>query len=501
MRRAGGRACAALAVLVLAGCVAPGGDIHLEPLFARYVTADGARETEALFGLYQRRVGGVRRRHAEDPPARSRSTLGPIVSVDRDAGPNLRSRWRYLVPLGYALDRGEERSAVLVPLFAWRTGPKPDDKHESFLFTVFGWIIRSSEEDGIEFGWFPFYGDIDSFSIFDRFQFFLWPLWMRLEGDGSVGRHVLFPVFSWTRGDGKRGWRVWPLVGHTWHPGSYDRWFVLWPILHLHHNRLWTQTPETKWMVFPLFGRTTAGSYHATTVLWPFLGYARDKESGFWALDMPWPFVRLQQGPGEVVRRRFWPFFSYLHAGSLTAWDYLWPIIRRQEERYALVDRDLFWFFPFWQSFVEHDRERELESTWHKLWPLFQHETSGDWRRGSFPTLDPFQRNELVDRHFAWLWKVWEWETEGSRHHARSIGGLVHHESDERESRTSFSGLWARRERSGQAGSVREHSLLFGLLRWRVTEGQGFDMLGPAFPGPGWSSTWAEEEPRSSGAH
>jgi len=27
---------------------------------------------------------------------------------------------------------------------------------------------------------------------------------------------------------------------------------------------------------------------------------------------------------------------------------------------------------------------------------------------------------------------------------------------------------------------------LFGLLRWRVTEGEGFDMLPVAFPGPGW---------------
>jgi hypothetical protein len=47
---------------------------------------------------------------------------------------------------------------------------------------------------------------------------------------------------------------------------------------------------------------------------------------------------------------------------------------------------------------------------------------------------------------------------------------------------------------------VREHSLLFGLLRWRVTEAEGFDMLRPAFPGPGWPAEWgAVDEPRGSG--
>jgi hypothetical protein len=34
---------------------------------------------------------------------------------------------------------------------------------------------------------------------------------------------------------------------------------------------------------------------------------------------------------------------------------------------------------------------------------------------------------------------------------------------------------------------VRETSLLFGLVRWRVTADEGFAMLRPAFPGPGWA--------------
>lgn len=485
---------AALALLV-AGCVTGGGDVHLEPLFARFVASDGARETEALFGLYHRRVGGTSRRHAGDRPAASRTTVGPLLGVDRDEEGGARSRWRFLVPFGYGLDRGDERQATLIPVFTWRSGPKPDGSRESFLFSLPGWIVRKNDREGTDFGWFPFWGDVRSVSVFDRLQFFLWPLWMRLDGGGSVGRHVLFPFFGWTRGTGKNGWHAWPFALRAWHEGAYDRWSFLWPVFHVQRNRLWERTPERKWMVLPLLGRTRAGNYTATSVLWPFFGWASDPVTGFWALDAPWPLVRLQTGPEDTKRRRFWPFFSYLHAGSLTAWDFAWPIVRRQREHYAKVDRASSFVLPFWQSFHEHDREQELESSWHKLWPLFQHEASGGWRRGSFPTLDPFQRNELVDRYYAWIWKLWEWEAQGEHRHERSWAGIVRRERDARETRTSLSGLWASRVRDEPGGRVRERSLLFGLLRWRVTEGRGFDMLAPAFPGPGWSPAWPQDDP------
>ena len=68
----------------------------------------------------------------------------------------------------------------------------------------------------------------------------------------------------------------------------------------------------------------------------------------------------------------------------------------------------------------------------------------------------------------------------------RSWLGLYKRERGPEEERRSLAGLWSSRRYRGEEGSVKETSLLFGLLRWRVTEGSGFDMLRPAFPGPGW---------------
>ena len=79
-----------------------------------------------------------------------------------------------------------------------------------------------------------------------------------------------------------------------------------------------------------------------------------------------------------------------------------------------------------------------------------------------------------------------EWQTDEDMRRERSWGGIWRRERDAAEERTSLSGLWARREYRADEREVRETSLLFGLVRWRVTEGQGFDMLPLAFPGPGW---------------
>ena len=148
--------------------------------------------------------------------------------------------------------------------------------------------------------------------------------------------------------------------------------------------------------------------------------------------------------------------------------------------------RDSVWIIPFWQSWDRLDKRTGETSDWRKLFPLFQYEREGAWRRGSFPTLDPFWRSELIDEHYSWIWKLYEWEEEAELRRERAWLGLYRRERGLGEDRRSIAGLWSRRKYRDGGRTVRETSLLFGLLRWRVTEDEGFDMLPVAFPGPGW---------------
>ena len=68
---------------------------------------------------------------------------------------------------------------------------------------------------------------------------------------------------------------------------------------------------------------------------------------------------------------------------------------------------------PFWISSSRRDKELGTTSSFRKLFPLFKHRREDQWRRTSFPTLDPLWRNSFIDRYYSWIWKLFEWEDEG----------------------------------------------------------------------------------------
>lgn len=476
---------ALLALLALAaaggGCAAPGADVHLAPLYGRFAAAGGGRSSEALGGLYQRRT------QARDG-ALSKLTIGPFWSHDRY--PNGDWSSRYLVPLGFTSHRQEEGRATswLFPLYVWTRGPQADGSTEWRLAALPGFLMKSNSVTGRQMGWFPLFGRFEDVLTYERVVFVLWPLFVYAERNDSVSYHFLYPILGWTRGGGERSHHLWPLYGRARIEDRYDRTYLLWPFFHLVRNALGGggEEPETTWMLFPLLGHTQRGTYQAWTWLWPLFGYAWDPRSGFWAWDGPFFLVRIQRGPDDVRRTRFWPIWSRLETADLQATSWLWPIVHLRHEVNGTSERESAWVVPVWQSWDQVDHATGAEAGWRKLFPFFQLERRDAWERGSFPTLDPFWRNDVVDRHFAWTWKLWEWEREGELRRERSWLGLWRRERDAGEDRRSLAGLWSARTYRRDGRRVRETSLLFGLLRWRVTEDEGFDMLPAAFPGPGW---------------
>ncbi len=466
--------------LLEVGCRASDSDLHLAPFYTRISTADGRVEVEAAGGLWRDR------RSAEG--RLEQRTVGPLFGFE----PHENGDWRthMLVPLGYGSRRGDQARSFLFPIYIWDSFPEENGTTTWQLVALPGLLVESNDDRGTQFGIFPLWGRFHNFVTFDHFLFVLWPVFIYAERDGRISYSILWPFVGWTYGGGERSIRIFPFYAHARWEGRYDRTFILWPIFNYQRNYLGggEEQPETKWLLFPLLGRSARGTFRAWTWLWPFFGYSRDPASGFWALDCPFPLVRLQRGPGDTRRTRFWPLYSYLRVHGFEARSFLWPIIHVRHEDYRDSARDSFYVIPVWQSWDRLDKQSGESSSWRKLFPIFQHERRGDWTRGSFPTLDPFWKNEVIDRFYSWLWKLYEWEAQGEMRRERSWLGLYRRERGRGEDRRSLSGIWSsRRYRSGEQ-AVRETSLLFGLLRWRVTEAQGFDMLPCAFPGPGWPS-------------
>jgi len=462
---------------VLASCAASGSDVHLAPLYSRLATADGGTVVEIAGGLY-------RQHRRDDGDFLQWRSLAVLYGITRERNGDYIADHPFL--FGRTRHRGDETTSFVVPLYLGWTRDTAEGER-SLLLTLPG-ILRQETPEATHWGWFPFYGRFEDLLTFDDARFVLWPLYVYADRSGRESHHFLWPFFGWTTGSGEKSFHLFPLYGRSTWEGRYERSYWLWPFFHRHRNHLAGdgEVPEDVWMFFPFLGRTRRGTYTAWTGLWPFLGFARDSESGFWALDFPWPLVRLQRGPDETRRTRFWPLYSHLESEGLDTTSWLWPIVTKSRETSTTTERETFTVAPLWQRWDMRDLQTGESSSWRKAWPLFQHERAGEWRSGTLLELDPFFRNQLVPRLLTSFFRLYEWEEEPRYRRERALFGLYRRELGRGEDRRSLAGLWARRTYTLDGAEAHETSLLFGLLRWRVTPAGGFVMRLPAFPGPGW---------------
>jgi hypothetical protein len=164
------------------------------------------------------------------------------------------------------------------------------------------------------------------------------------------------------------------------------------------------------------------------------------------------------------------------------------PLINCREEVDMLGTRKSFFFVPLVQDWTATSTAG-VKSSWSKLWPLFQNFEDGDKGRMAIPALNPLWHEAEIDDMYAWIYEQFTREVDGPRTSIRTWGNIFRREIDENEDRSYLSFLWSRRAYRAQAEARVEHSLLFGLLRWRsYPERAGFwpDLMAPAFPGPGW---------------
>lgn len=478
----------ALGLALGAACAAPGDDVHLPPLVSDLARAGGGREFEALFGIVS-----VRRPGPEDVGAPHRDwALRPLVS--HVAGPGDRSLTHFLAPLGRHERRPDGTTSWLAPLY-WFVSNDPElaGSRWNWRFLLLPGLLLGQHPDGhTRLGLFPIGGVAEQFLTWDRLTWVLFPLFAKTTKHGGASWHFLWPLFNVGRsGLGGGTFRILPLYGHSIRPDRFVKRTVLWPFVHWSSEgqHLPPQLRTHRWMLWPLVGRLQRGSFRSWTFLWPFFGWSEDDETGYWAWDGPWPFVRVQGGgedPTAEVRRYFWPFWSEYRGDGLESHWCPWPIVNWRHEVYEDGERDGFYVVPFWQSFHRTDEDGATRERWRKLWPLWQDHLEGDHRRWAFPALNPFWPTPVMDDHYAWIYELFAVETEGGVRRERSWGNLWHREVDAFEDRAYLLGLWSRRRYGAPGARTSETSLLFGLLRWRRTPDEGIDWLRPAFPGPGW---------------
>lgn len=487
-RRTGLAGALGAALLLLGSCAGLGTEQHLAPLYTRVSPAGGGVDTELL--------GGALRSRSEPYTGRTVEwAFRPFFSMWPKRGSDYEAH--ALPPFGYWKREGLEKVWRFLPLFRYASGLRPDAQgRERWTWSLLALpaIYMARDEEGRRVTvFFPFGGSTGKFLGFDEIEFVLFPIWARTRRAERIEYHFLWPFFAWTNGAEGRSWRVWPLIGRNHWEGHYDRWFLLWPFLHWQTNReLYGEDQEEhRWMAWPFLGRSRRAGYTSTTFLWPFFGYAEHESNGYWSWDGPWPLVRLLE-PGETDgprRRRFWPFYSRYEGDGLESTWYLWPFVNRRHEHYGDHDSDSSLVIPFWHAdddvFRDEDGTERRES-YRRLWPLYRVHRGEDSLDFAAPALNPLWRMPVMEYHYAWLWQLYTYRREADEVSQRSWLGLWRRETDMDEDRNSIAGLYASRAYTRLGRRVVERSLLFGLLRWRMDQEQGFELMSPALPGPGW---------------
>ncbi len=479
----GARALAAALVCALASCAGLDDDRYLAPVYSEHSVAGGGRQIEALGGML------ISRRDELDGPVRFAGVRPLYIQEKPEGRPRTTD---FLTPLGRAYESENEYTWALRPIARFSRQRDPDGGTRWSWLSLPGFYFAGFPDGRMSRAWFPIAGRVRGLMTWDDMLFVLWPLFIRSTHGSYTNYHVLFPVFSWTRGEGASGWRVWPIYGTKKLDGIADRWFFLWPFFqHQTNNQKATrdENVEHHWMLWPLFGVTKQGSRVSYMFLWPFFGYAKDPRTGFWALDAPWPIVRVQRTGEEdgIHRTRFWPVYSnyeYASEGVASRW-FLWPFFNDRKQTFYDGTKEQRVLIPFY-----HDYESETEyggkTRYRKVWPFFQSETRASGTRWSTPVINPLWRFPRLERQWDWTYQLYTKARDGRRVRERAWLGLYRREKDEDEDRRYFSVFWSnRRYRDGDA-AVSETSLLFGLVRWRSRESDSLELLRPSIPGPGW---------------
>jgi len=454
---------------VFPACASPVSDIQLAPLFSRQ-TVPGYSTVEG--------VGGFLSSTRSDRGMKW--SAGPLAG--RETDPDGKTRMDFLWPLGRVEEDPSRprKFSRLWPLFWSRRDTRADgveDRDWNILLFIHGGSSSDGKEDS--FAIFPIYGKLHDFLTWDEVEFHLFPLHVSAKKDGVTTRNLLFPFLSWKKGPEVSGWKVFPLVGSHAKKDSYRRTFMLWPLWHHWEEDMDKKEPRRGWFLFPLFGRIEQGDYQATTVLWPFFGWASRPSTDYKAWSF-WPLLKSESGgvtPDREVTRVLPFLLRHRDAtGETTSW--LWPLVWRREFHYAHMEGDSMHIFPFFHKGSRRFDDGSREDLLH-LWPLGIRIETPERSLLAFPSL-----GTSIDERLGFAYQAWRSKIDGSTLDRRFWLGLyreIEAAGHHRWSIPLLGGAWT------EPDGTRHHSWLGGLLRWR-TGPRGVAMETPAFPGPGWPS-------------
>lgn len=396
--------CWGIVAFLLAGCVSEGTDFDAQPFYRadRIAIGEGVDGRTAPQVRRKSPIALFREKRSADD-RRVRLTLGyPLLTYKRD---NNNTKLQFLTGIPAApalLSPGRDAAGAgprtrKLPLTAYSVSEQKgeDDFDEDTGFLPF-FAYGSDEEEGGYLTVAPFGGTMKGLLGKDDLLWIGFPLPFYLYArDGEFeSRHVLFPFVNWVNGDGRSGFRVFPLYGHYERRDddgrlAYDRTWLLWPFITWQTNGAnlmktgpngeeVAEDPTKVFAVLPLFGVVTGPQVFELDFLYPFFRYSSFTQDKGWELRAPFPFLIFSGDEAGRSRYDLWPFFGVRKRPGYVRHFALWPIERYENRDDDWVKDVLFEFLPFFQYHDHLDRKSGATYNRVQLWPFFHYRQEAD---------------------------------------------------------------------------------------------------------------------------
>lgn len=376
--------------------------------------------------------------------------------------------WEIFYPVIDYRRFGHEYKLQIGELLSFSGGHTQDSNavRRSTLFPIY-FRQHSTDTNDNYTALFPLFGHLKNRMFRDDIEFFLFPLYSKTRKKDVVTHNYIYPIFDRRRGNGVKGWEVWPLGGEvrktvTYNTnfmhdvstnGGYDHLFAVWPFYFKDRAGLGTTNPSASLTVVPFYSRTRSLSRDQISYGFP-LGYnvIQDREQGYEERDFIWPLFEKAHGSKKVTR--YFPFYSHAEHNGMTSIFYGFVVYKYNRLQAAPLDRRRSRVLYFlYSDTVErntqsHDFKRRVD-----FWPFFSYgrEFDGNRRLQIFSPLEPlFPNNRTMSREYSPMWALWRAEKNG---HTGA---------------TSQSLLWNLYRRE-TAGATKKASLLFGLIQYQCT--------------------------------
>ena len=334
----------------------------------------------------------------------------------------------FLYPLLTAIRYGKERRWQFFQLISTSNGQEQNgaEKHRLTLFPFY--FAQRSPDTNLNYTAFlPFYGQLKNRLFRAEITFVMFPFYVQTRKRDLVTDNYLYPIVHVRRGDGLRGWQVWPFAGSEYKDvttrtngfgdvevaGGHDKSFYLWP-LHLKQDSGFGTTNVEKFRAsIPLYAYLRSPQRDSTSALWPFFTWIDDRAKKYHEWQGPWPFVIFTRGEGKTTSRIF-PLFSQSRNQDMESDSYLWPVYQHRRLQAAPLDQDrkrvLFYLYS---QVVEKNMETGAKKKRLDMWPFFtwHHDLNGNERLQVLAPIEPaVPNNRGIERNWSPLWSLWRAE-------------------------------------------------------------------------------------------